>query len=123
MKIEIGEYVRTKSGCIYKIEEISKDKYLLYEKDTEYKYKAHFSKDVIVCSKNIIDLIQIGDYVNGQKIVKITKDPFIKDQIDLWTDRIIPFDKDYQQERFIENEIESIVTKEQFKRAEYKLED
>ena len=59
--------------------------------------------------------------MNGQKITQITKDPFIKDQIDLWTDRTIPYNRDYQKERFIENEIETVVTKEQFSRMEYKV--
>lgn len=28
----------------------------------------------------------IGKYINGYKIVSVEKDPFIKDQINLWTD-------------------------------------
>lgn len=30
----------------------------------------------------------IGKYLNGYKIVKVEKDPFIKGQINLWTDEI-----------------------------------
>lgn len=33
--------------------------------------------------------IEKGDYINGDKIVNITKDMFIKGQIDIFTDKVI----------------------------------
>lgn len=127
-EIKIGEYFRSKSIGIMRfiygrtyITKDNKEDYLYY---LEYENKKTMPLSIkgledMRHSQKLTDLIQIGDYVNGQKIVKITKDPFVKGQIDLWTDRIIPFDKDYQQERFIENEIETVVTKEQFENMRY----
>lgn len=59
-------------------------------------------------SKNIIDLIEVGDYVNGEKIDFITnqKHLIIRDNINL-------FDK-YKN-------IKSIVTHKQFESVEYKI--
>lgn len=33
--------------------------------------------------------IEVGDYINGDKITNITKDMFIKGQIDIFTDKVI----------------------------------
>lgn len=35
--------------------------------------------------------IKVGDYINGNKIVNITNDMFIKGQIDIFTDTTKPF--------------------------------
>ncbi len=35
--------------------------------------------------------IKVGDYINGNKIVNITNDMFIKGQIDIFTDATKPF--------------------------------
>lgn len=57
---KVGEYIRTKNGLIFKATE-----YWLSELTEEIKenIKAH--------SKNIIDLIEVGDYVNGTKVTNI----------------------------------------------------
>lgn len=61
-----------------------------------------------------------GDYVNGQKIVKITKDPFIKGQLNLWTDRDeIDCFGDRSTIKYIDSEIKEIVTKEQFEKNKF----
>ena len=63
-------------------------------------------------SENIIDLIEIGDYVNGEQIdfISISKEgkkrPLIRDNIYF-------FDK--------YNSIKSIVTKEQFNKVKYEV--
>lgn len=36
--------------------------------------------------------LNIGDYINGDKITNITKDMFIKGQIDIFTDKTIVMD-------------------------------
>lgn len=122
-EIKVGDYIRTRKGSIGQVTNIA-------EWGNRKKYLIHWDigKTYYITGLTIIDndskiskLIKVGDYVNGQKITKITKDPFIKEQIDLWTDRTIPFDGDYQQERFIENEIETVVTKEQFEIGSYKV--
>ena len=77
-------------------------------------------------SKNIIDLIEVGDYVNGCLIIEIDKDPFIKGQINLWTNTIKsegePFPNDYYKVKIIEKDIKSVVTKEMMKSVEYRIE-
>lgn len=67
---------------------------------------------------NIIDLIQIGDYVNGYKVLEIVKGfKVIVDNLELNTR-----DGNYYLKRFTNNEIKSIVTKEAFKANEYRME-
>lgn len=110
MEIEVGEYVRTDKGIIYKFtQRIKKDIQL---------------QDFINCndgrmlkhSKNIIDLIEVGDYVNGHKIV-----------MDLQASK-----KHYNTENnfitaigytFEENEIKTILTHEQYELNCFRLED
>ena len=136
--MKVGDYIRYKN-CIMKTIFIAKiieikaadnvikeECYLLDNKDAALK------KHVIgQPSCNSIDLIQVGDYVNGYKVleicegnfeinnplnVKALKLEFVKEDIN----PNIPFFKRYN---FILNEdIKSIVTKEQFEQMEYKIE-
>ena len=62
MKLEVGMYVRTKDNGIKKInglysKAIFTDTYIRIE-----------NKDISKASHNIIDLIEVGDYVNGYKV-------------------------------------------------------
>ena len=75
-----------------------------YDKKIEYSYMDIF--DYTEPSPNIIDLIEVGDYVNGLKVVKI------EDNI-LTMHGLI--------HNIGEEDIKSIVTKEQFKSMEYKV--
>lgn len=68
--IEIGEYTRNKNGYIGKVENIiESDKYL---KDIYYccgtVMSSSYKNEITKHSKNIIDLVEVGDYVNGYKI-------------------------------------------------------
>ena len=71
-------------------------------------------QQVVNHSKNIIDLIEVGDYVNGYKVGMIDIDNF---------------DEEGTNKKYLlcggtaifEEEIESIVTKEQFAQMEYKV--
>ena len=67
------------------------------------------SKKVIKASHNIIDLIEVGDYVNGNEIYKISWDSL----------GLILETTDYFKLR--EKDIKSILTKEQFESLEYKV--
>ena len=116
-KIEVGEYARDKEGFIFKIEKI------IYDKD----WKDYFLTGDSICSgtwkdnianhsKNIIDLIEVGDFVNGSKVIDIaqgkTKSVYIESQEQKLA--LIPIE---------EKQIKSIVTKEQFASMEYRLEE
>lgn len=77
-EIKVGEYVRlVRSQGIRKIEEIEDDIYTLddyiideYGECTNYLRKSE--KDMIIKhSPNIIDVIEVGDYVNDYKIFRI----------------------------------------------------
>lgn len=74
---------------------------------------------IVKHSKNIIDLIEVGDYVNGYKVLDIMED--------LNTGKLqLEMPSSYPKAgscTLYENEIKSIVTKEQFKSIEYKVEE
>ena len=102
--IEVGDFVRTKSGKIDKV--INNNYYIPQYIECE---KGIVDKENIVKhSKNIIDLIGVGDYVNGELIDFITNKGHL-----LIRDNINFFDK--------YNGITSILTHEQFKANAYKI--
>ena len=137
--MNIGDYVRT----IYGIKRITEiicgqdirfdntdgfDEDLLNYHDYDGISKnSHTWKEIVIGEpkEKIIELVEVGDYVNGCLIVEINKDPFIKGQINLWTNMIVsegePFLNEYYKKKIIAKDIKSIVTKEQFERCEYKL--
>lgn len=111
MKIEVGEYVRTKYGITqFKAYETMNGNKLLCMpvKDGSNGILANI-EDIIKSSPNIIDLIEVGDYVNGKKVLqKIGK--FLEvSSSDIGNNRIYNY------------MIKSIVTKEQFEKMEYKI--
>ena len=104
MKLEVGMYVRTDKGQIGKITNfdgamarVDTDKFITYK---------DFNNEITKASHNIIDLIEVGDYVNGF--------PVIHKENDILKCGLLV--------QFKENEIKSIVTKEQFESIKYSLE-
>ena len=66
-KIEVGEYVRTDNGEIHKVIDIEKG---------SIKIKSQYKEWIGLCcivkhSKQLIDLIEKDDYVNGRKVKHI----------------------------------------------------
>lgn len=133
MKLEVGQFVRFKDkrGIEYirKIVEIPEDnRYasLYLDKDVNYS-KGLSVKNVIKASYNIIDILEEGDYVNGYYVSKIWE----KDEITHYVDET-PI-KRKQREIVIQapsyggieilknNNIKTIVTKEQFEQMSYKI--
>ena len=135
MKLEVGMYVRTRRGLIAKFTEVEKtendeyNKYIFdgkiywyYEYYNEYVYEEDFEywfeNSVVKISHNIIDLIEVGDYVNGQKV-------YYDEELDFLYVKCFDRDGEFYQESitkksFIDN-IKTIVTKEQFQDMEYRL--
>lgn len=76
--------------------------------------------DLPKMSKNIIDLIEVGDYVNGHKVfddMRVDTDDYGNDFIE------IGIEIDNMLNHYIrEEDIKSIVTKEQFEKMEFRLE-
>ena len=56
MDIEVGDYVRSRNGSIGKVTKIEDDKYLYENKEL-----ITFIGNIVKHSKNIIDLIEVGD--------------------------------------------------------------
>ena len=71
--------------------------------------------DITKHSPNLIDLIEVGDYINGHKIVS---EIWGEDDNDLYFE----IEGSYHKATYIgEKDIKSIVTKEQFKNIEYEM--
>ena len=115
MKVE--EYVRTDKGLIGKV--IKKEEY-----DTHFilEYKGQYCKrvlttsgtdsEIVKSSPNIIDVIEVGDYVNGLKVIQMYSP---EGKYTIWIK--------LSDNTFIDNseDIKSIATKEQFKNIEYEV--
>ena len=70
MKLEVGQFARLKSGYIVKVLNV-KDNWI--ETDTKFITRT-FPKDFVKASHNIIDLIEVGDYLNGFIVNEIERD-------------------------------------------------
>lgn len=106
MKLEEGMYVRTKNGMkIGKIVKIHKA--INHKSWYELKngLRIYSYEEINEPNYSIIDLIEVGDYVNGF--------PVIHKENDILKCGLLV--------QFKENEIKSIVTKEQFESMSYKV--
>ena len=118
--LSVGMYIRNKDGIIDKV--IIDYNGHCASPNCECKHiscaKNYYDEDKIVkASYNIIDILEIGDYVNGNKVIEIEKNyKFIDGTIRdiLWTDTKM-------QKAIWDETIKSIVTKEQFEQMEYKV--
>lgn len=121
--MKVGDYVRTKNKApfepsqIAKITDMKKDEgyknqyFITLDHNLPTTYNFHiYSEDVIKSSPNIIDLIEVGDYANGYRVINC-------DKYEIYVDT-----QDFNEVLF-ESDIKSIVTKEQFKSMEYKVGD
>ena len=97
MKIEVGMYVRTEHGKIWLV--------------TSTKAIDGHRHRIVNASYSIIDLIQVGDYVNGNEVVHST----LKDG-----GNIVIYKTGFCANN---EEIKSIVTKEQFENMSYKVDE
>ena len=115
--LEPNMYVRTKKGTIHKIFEI--DKMLKYEKEDRLIINKDdwflVESDLFKASHNIIDLVQLGDYVNGEKITRVIPQDICGDEV-LDYQHIFVNDKE-----IFKHEINSIVTKEMFESMKYEV--
>lgn len=119
MKLEVGQFVRTKDGYI--------SQYKYYDTTNAYMEKllciplsnGTFAniEDIVKASYNIIDILEVGDYVNGDKIFNIDD---CKGAMRL-------FYYDYENPNddvgHWEEEIKSVITHEQIEQMEYKVGD
>lgn len=107
MKLEVGNYIRNEDGYILKL-----------TKENIYGYKSLIgNSNIKIKSHNIIDLIKIGDYVNGFKVTGLDYQ---------YTTKVhkLSCNNEYGQEGIliIPSEIRNVVTKEQFDSITYEVE-
>lgn len=113
MELRTNMYVRTDMGDISKIKSIWENERVFFENKVDIDWFTSDSFGISYLKKckasfNIIDLIEVGDYVNGYKVT----DKF---------DYLLSFgNADWYMN---EEDIKTIVTKEQFANIEYKLDD
>ena len=123
-ELNIGDYVRTRDGNIAKY--IGYDGFYNFDNyvldETKGINNDLLNEIVIKSSPNIIDLIEVGDYVNGDR-VKALKGDIESHKINNEDDVIYTeYINDYDEWcGFEEDEIKSIVTKEQFESMKYKV--
>lgn len=120
MEIEVGEYGRTNKGKIFIfawLENSDGKRYtnkVLLGNGKIFENKFYYFDDgeeIVKHSKNIIDLVEVGDYVNGKLIHKIDKGP---NYCYLYYGNC---------KTFVDYQIKTIVTKEQMASIEYKVEE
>lgn len=100
MKIEIGEYVRTKKGKIFQ-----------YGKGRAYLGK---DNEIVKHSKNTIDLLEVGDLINKSEVYELGQ-----------TDNGQKWIKVCNGYLYFENDLlrQTILTKEQYIQNCYKCQD
>ena len=101
MKLEVGMYVRTINGKIWII--------------ISQKAISGHRKDIIKASHNIIDLIEVGDYVNGSKV------GYIDDCDGAMREFYYDYENPNEDVGHWQEEIKSVITHEQMEQMAYKV--
>lgn len=113
VEIKPNMYVRTENGWIGKViseryeykDDVVSD--IEFEDDTYNTYELDYS--IVKASYNIIDLIEVGDYVNGERVYHISNSEDYYKILLVETGMILP------------KQIETILTKETFEKMKYKV--
>lgn len=118
-KIDVGEYVRTNKGNIGQVIGIfnghCQAKYhIQFQGKVKVKRQYLSTHTIIKHSKQLIDLIEEGDIVNGMEVLDIYKSR------DLWEPIEIRVDSRYTN-FILAEDIKIILTKEQFEANCYKI--
>ena len=129
MEIKVGEYVRTKNGLIGKVNKIELagsgvrfggeylSETIIQLNDGKVYERRVKEKDIIKHSFNLIDLIEVGDYVNGRLVLAVD---YKRQNICL----LIPFTDTKASTNIMwygYEEIKAILTHEQFEANAYKV--
>lgn len=119
MKLEVGMYVRLENDVediviINKISHVFETS-ILTENDGSI-YQGEYTKEnVIKASYNIIDILEKGDYVNGQVVTQIIPNNRKTDpstMIYTGTNHVVGL---------YNEDIEDVITKEQFEQMKYRI--
>lgn len=127
-EIEEGEFVRTKDGYIAKVIEIDEDgDYYTFDNyvqvdhgDKFYSLYKEELKNIRNHSKNKIELVEVGDYVNGILVVEVLELVLIDKK---HQEKIVSVNRDKNCTLapllLTNNDIKTLLTKEAFKEREY----
>ena len=134
-EIKVEDWVRTKDGQIYKIEDgtefyediVNVGVGIIPDVDGIWVDKEHFTyvdkRDIVKHSSNLIDLIQEDDFVNGDRVVAVD---YTEDENGNYIDvlGIMEIDDDYAYpiELRVIN-IREVVTKEMMESISYKVKE
>lgn len=141
MDLNIGEFVRTKNGYIGKIENINdfrppENKYAIDIQMGDLVGDLVFIGENFIAknSEDIIDLIEVGDYVNGCIVTNIIDIKYIQDNTYIPDKTYIPEESQKSIRcicvnedinsvilpiKFYKKDIKTIVTKELFEKVKY----
>ena len=129
MKINKGMYIRTEDGYISKCIDIDSDNFMFFDKPVYKNFSDTFDScylsniNIKKASFNIIDLIEVGDYVNGNKVTKLGFDKLLLHckTIECHQENL---SRGYEGVTFVytNNDIKYVVTKEQFDSMKYVVE-
>lgn len=118
-EIQVGECVRTKRGFIGKVINVNDFRppeaiFAIEYGGDDYGFAGY--EDIRSHSFNIIDLIEIGDYVNGVEVIEI-------DEKTIRGEKMIETNCEGNNSTryFVNDEIKTIITHEQMKSMEYKV--
>ena len=126
MKLEVGMYVRLVNDVedIVVINKIANvfETTILTENDGS-NYQGEYTKENIVkASYNIIDILEVGDYVNGSEVLDF-ENKYIEEK-----DTFVPIGVvtencylEYTDSWIIEKNIKSVITHEQIEQMAYKV--
>ena len=114
--MKIGDYVRTEISSL-NLQRIGKIKKIISEDFIHTDIGTYDKENIIKSSPCIIDLIEIGDYVNGMIVhcVYADRDEIVVGGLDILIQDTLVILRS--------NSIKSILTKEQFKNMEYILKE
>lgn len=107
-EIKVGEYIKTVAGYIGKIINFNDGMYTARMKDVTIDL---YIDDIKNHKENIIDLIEVGDYVNGSYVEGFIEKNKFQNKLIITEAGMID-----------NNDIKSIVTREAMKSVEYTIE-
>lgn len=128
MKLELKEnmHVRTKDGIIAKVDYIDNDTiffdkelYRAYGDSIDFLEKDNLER-IVKASYNIIDILEVGDYVNGKKIVDVG---CLTNGTEKGTKVIDYYIAPNVVYYFKNKDIKSVITHEQMEQMAYKVSD
>ena len=120
--MNVGDYVRTKDYGFIKVKSFYYNEdmiHILDENCNEYDFSKELVED-FKSSPRIIDLVQVGDYVNCYLVTAVSKD--IYGETIVFVGQKLIEEAGYYRS-YYSKDIKTIVTKEQFESMEYKVVD